>query len=165
VGFARGNWRAEGWGHERMRLSTKGRYGLRALLDMALFQNEGPVTLNNIAERQAISEGYLEQLMMPLKRAGIVRSIRGAQGGYLLARDAKDIMVGEIIRVLEGPIAPVACVDEEHPEICERASFCATRMVWEKVRDSISGVLDSYSLEDLVQESKKHGEAENMYFI
>ena len=148
-----------------MKLSTKGRYGLRALLDMAIYQNEGPVTLNNIAAREDISEGYLEQLMMPLKRAGIVKSIRGAQGGYLLSRNPKDVTVGEIIRVLEGPIAPVACVDEENPEECERSSFCATRMVWEKVRDSISGVLDSFSLEDLVQETKKHGEKENMYFI
>jgi Rrf2 family protein len=132
---------------------------------MALCQSEGPVTLNNIAERQGISEGYLEQLMMPLKRAGLVKSVRGAQGGYLLARDSKEITVGEVIRALEGPIAPVACVDEQNPEECERSSFCATRMVWAKVRDSISGVLDSFTLADLVQETKKHGEAENMYFI
>jgi Rrf2 family protein len=148
-----------------MKLSTKGQYGLRALLDMAIYQNEGPVTLNNIAERQDISEGYLEQLMMPLKRAGIVKSIRGAQGGYLLTKDPKNVTVGEIIRVLEGPIAPVACVDEENPEECARSSFCATRIVWAKVRDSISEVLDSFTLEDLIQESKKHGDAENMYFI
>ena len=148
-----------------MKLSTKGQYGLRALLDMAIYQNEGPGTLNNIAERQGISEGYLEQLMMPLKRAGIVKSIRGAHGGYLLTKDPKNVTVGEIIRVLEGPIAPGACVDEENPEACVRSSFCATRIVWAKVRDSISGVLDSFSLEDLVQESKKHGDAENMYFI
>lgn len=148
-----------------MKLSTKGRYGLRALLDMAIFQHEGPVALNNIAERQGISEGYLEQLMMPLKRAGIVKSVRGAQGGYLLSKDPKEVTVGEIIRVLEGPIAPVACVSEEYPEPCERSSSCVTRLVWEKVRDSISGVLDSYSLADLVDESNKHGDAENMYFI
>ncbi len=148
-----------------MKLSTKGQYGLRALLEIAIYQNEGPVTLNNIAARQDISEGYLEQLMMPLKRAGIVKSVRGAQGGYLLSKNPKEVTVGEVIRVLEGPIAPVACVDEENPEECVRASFCVTRIVWEKVRDSISGVLDSFSLEDLVQESKKHGEAENMYFI
>lgn len=148
-----------------MKLSTKGRYGLRALLDMAIYQGNGPVTLNNVAERQGISEGYLEQLMMPLKRAGIVRSVRGAQGGYLLSKDPKDITVGEIIRVLEGPIAPVACVSEDFPEECERAGSCVTRIVWEKVRDSISEVLDSYTLEGLVQESKKHGESENMYFI
>ncbi len=148
-----------------MKLSTKGQYGLRALLEIAIYQNEGPVTLNNIAARQDISEGYLEQLMMPLKRAGIVKSVRGAQGGYLLAKNPKEVTVGEVIRVLEGPIAPVACVDEENPEECVRADFCVTRIVWEKVRDSISGVLDSFSLEDLVQESKKRGEAENMYFI
>jgi Rrf2 family protein len=148
-----------------MKLSTKGQYGLRALLEIAIYQNEGPVTLNNIAARQDISEGYLEQLMMPLKRAGIVKSVRGAQGGYLLSKNPKEVTVGEVIRVLEGPIAPVACVDEENPEECVRADFCVTRIVWEKVRDSISGVLDSFSLEDLVQESKKRGEAENMYFI
>lgn len=148
-----------------MKLSTKGRYGLRALLDMAIYQNNGPVTLNNIAERQGISEGYLEQLMMPLKRAGIVRSVRGAQGGYLLSKDPKDVTVGEIIRVLEGPIAPVACVNEDFPEVCERSGSCVTRLVWEKVRDSISEVLDSFTLEGLVQESKKLGDGDNMYFI
>ena len=148
-----------------MKLSTKGRYGLRALLDMAIYQSNGPVTLNNIAERQGLSEGYLEQLMMPLKRAGIVRSVRGAQGGYLLSKDPKDITVGEIIRVLEGPIAPVACVNEDFPEECARAGSCVTRIVWEKVRDSISEVLDSYTLQGLVEESQKHGETENMYFI
>lgn len=148
-----------------MKLSTKGRYGLRALLDMAIYQNGGPVTLNEIAERQGISEGYLEQLMMPLKRAGVVRSVRGAQGGYLLSKEPKDITVGEIIRVLEGPIAPVACVNEDFPEACERSGSCVTRIVWEKVRDSISEVLDSYTLQGLVEESKKHDETENMYFI
>jgi Rrf2 family cysteine metabolism transcriptional repressor len=147
-----------------MKLSTKGQYGLRALLDMAVYQHQGPVALNNIADREGISEGYLEQLMMPLKRAGIVKSVRGAQGGYLLSKAPKDVTVGEIIRVLEGPIAPVACVNEDFPEACERSSSCVTKLVWAKVRDSISEVLDSYSLEDLVQESKKHT-GSDMYFI
>nr|WP_028990878.1 Rrf2 family transcriptional regulator [Thermacetogenium phaeum] len=149
-----------------MKLSTKGRYGLRAVLDMALHKSEGPITLNSIAERQGISEGYLEQLMMPLKRAGLVKSVRGAQGGYVLAKEPKDITVGEVIRALEGPIAPVACVSEDYPEECERAEGCVTRLVWAKVRDSIAEVLDSFTLEDLVQESRKHtGQSSYMYYI
>jgi Rrf2 family cysteine metabolism transcriptional repressor len=153
-----------------MKLSTKGRYGLRAVLDMATFQDEqGPITLSSIADRQSISEGYLEQLMVPLKKAGVVKSVRGAQGGYLLAREPQQITVGEIIRVLEGPIAPMACVSEEFPEPCDRSEGCVTKEIWEKVRDSISSVLDSYSLADLVAETKKNEEKRrlnpNMYYI
>jgi Rrf2 family cysteine metabolism transcriptional repressor len=149
-----------------MKLSTKGRYGLRAALDMALYEHTGPITLNSIAERQGISEGYLEQLMVPLKRAGVVRSVRGAQGGYLLAKEPRDVTVGEIIRTLEGPIAPVGCVNEDFPEACDRYDFCVTRKVWAKVRDSISEVLDSFTLEDLVRDSHDSEErAKDMYFI
>ena len=115
-----------------MKLSTKGQYGLRALLDMAIYQNEGPVTLNNIAARQDISEGYLEQLMMPLKRAGIVKSVRGAQGGYLLAKRPEGSHGGRGYPCSGGPIAPVACVDEENPEECVRAELlCDTHSVGE----------------------------------
>ena len=93
-----------------MKLSTRGRYGLRAMLDIAINQGDGPTTLPSISERQGISVGYLEQLMVPLKKEGLIRSVRGAQGGYLLAREPEKITVGDIIRALEGPIAPVACV-------------------------------------------------------
>jgi Rrf2 family protein len=149
-----------------MKFSTKGRYGLRAILDMAIYQNSGPITLNSIAERQGLSEGYLEQLMAPLKKSGIVKSIRGAQGGYILAKQPKDITTGEIIRALEGPIAPVGCVSEDYPEECERAEGCVTRMVWAKVRDSIAVTLDSLTLQDLVEESKKQTEKGHyMYYI
>ncbi|MDA8335354.1 MAG: Rrf2 family transcriptional regulator [Peptococcaceae bacterium] len=148
-----------------MKLSTKGTYGLRAVLDIAIHQRSGPVALNSIAKREDISEGYLEQLMALLKRAGIVRSVRGAQGGYLLTRNPKDLTVGEIIRVLEGPVAPVACVAGDNPEECHRAASCVTRLVWEKLAECISGVLDSFRLEDLVQEAAKRGEQENMYYI
>ncbi|MGI6065373.1 MAG: RrF2 family transcriptional regulator [Bacillota bacterium] len=139
-----------------MHISTKGRYGLRAMLDISLNHGKDPITLNNIAQRQGLSEGYLEQLMIPLKRSGLVRSMRGAQGGYILARKPSDITVGEIIRALEGPISPVACVSEDYPEECERADSCVTRIVWAKLRDSVAEVLDSFSLEDLVQESNKY---------
>ena len=141
-----------------MRLSTRGRYGLRAMLDMAIDQSDGPITLNSISERQGVSIGYLEQLMVPLKKEGLIRSVRGAQGGYLLARDPKDIPVGDIIRALEGPIAPVACVSEDYPEECDRAEGCVTRLVWAKVRDSIVEVLDSLTLYALVEEARKNSE-------
>ncbi len=138
-----------------MKLSTRGRYGLRAMLEMALSMNEGPVVLRTIAERQGISERYLEQLLIPLKKAGLIKSIRGSQGGYVLKRDPRNITVGDIIRVLEGPIAPVECVNEADPEECKRAGYCVTRKIWSEVRDSIIKVLESYTLEDLVVESRK----------
>ncbi|HHW28054.1 MAG TPA: Rrf2 family transcriptional regulator [Syntrophomonadaceae bacterium] len=138
-----------------MKLSTRGRYGLRAMLDIAINQGDGPITLHSISERQGISVGYLEQLMVPLKKEGLIRSVRGAQGGYLLAREPEKITVGDIIRALEGPIAPVACVSEDFPEECDRAEGCVTRLVWAKVRDSIAEVLDSLTLADLIEEANK----------
>ena len=138
-----------------MKLSTRGRYGLRAMLDIAINQGDGPITLHSISERQGISVGYLEQLMVPLKKEGLIRSVRGAQGGYLLAREPEKITVGDVIRALEGPIAPVACVSEDFPEECDRAEGCVTRLVWAKVRDSIAEVLDSLTLADLIEEANK----------
>jgi len=138
-----------------VKLSTRGRYGLRAMIDMAKSEDKGPIATHTIAERQGISERYLEQLMVPLKRAGLVKSIRGSQGGYILGKSPDCITAGDIIRVLEGPIAPVECVSESNPEACDRADFCVTRVIWTKVRDSIAEVLDSYSLADLVQESQQ----------
>ncbi len=138
-----------------MKLSTKGRYGLRAMLDLAQNKEEGPIASHTIAQRQDISERYLEQLLIPLKKAGLVKSIRGSQGGYVLGKAARDISVGDIIRVLEGPLAPVDCVNEVNPDDCKRADHCVTRLIWAKVRDSVAEILDSYSLEDLVDESHK----------
>lgn len=137
-----------------MKFSTKGRYGLRAMLEMAVNRGQGPVALHAIARNQGISERYLEQLFIPLKRAGLVKSIRGSQGGYVLKRDPKDITVGDIIRILEGPISPVECVNEEDPEKCSREARCVTRKIWTEVRESINGILDSYTLADLVIESQ-----------
>lgn len=140
-----------------MKLSTKGRYGLRAMLEMALNEDhKQPMATRTIAERQGISERYLEQLFIPLKQSGLVRSVRGAQGGYILGRDPKDISVGDIIRVLEGPIAPVDCVNEVNPDQCERLNCCVTRDVWLKLRDAMSEVLDSYTLEYLAEETRHH---------
>ena len=138
-----------------MKLSTRGRYGLRAMIDMAQNQDKSPMATRTIAAREGLSERYLEQLMVPLKRAGLVKSVRGSQGGYILARDPRDITAGDVIRVLEGPIAPVDCVSEASPEACTRSDYCVTRTLWTKVRGSSAGVLDSYTLADLAEESRQ----------
>ena len=138
-----------------MKLSTKGRYGLRAMIDMASCEDNTPIATRCIAEREGLSERYLEQLMVPLKRAGLIKSVRGSQGGYILARDPQDITAGDIIRVLEGPIAPVECVSEFNPEKCTRSDICVTRTLWSQVRDSSAQVLDSYTLADLARESQR----------
>lgn len=138
-----------------MKLSTRGRYGLRAMIDMAMSDDELPIATRAIAEREGLSERYLEQLMVPLKRAGLIKSVRGSQGGYVLAKNPEDVTAGDIVRILEGPIAPVECVSEINPEICSRSDYCVTRTLWSKVRDSIAQVLDSYTLADLARESKK----------
>jgi len=149
-----------------MKLSTKGEYGVRAMFDIAQRHGEGPISLKSIAERQEISEHYLEQLIAGLRKAGLVKSTRGAQGGYILAREPDEIKVGDIIRVLEGPIAPVDCVCEEEPEKCARAETCVTRGIWEKLRDSISSVLDAISLADMVKEAEELKSKEtNMFYI
>ncbi|KLU62851.1 HTH-type transcriptional regulator CymR [Peptococcaceae bacterium CEB3] len=150
-----------------MKLSTRGRYGLKAMFDLAVHMGEGPVSLKSIAERQDISEHYLEQLIAGLRKAGLVKSVRGAQGGYVLGREPAKIRVGDVIRVLEGPIAPVDCVSEEDPECCAKAEHCVTRTIWEKVRDSISEVLDSITLEDMVKDAEKMDKERKyyMYYI
>ncbi|WP_418792280.1 RrF2 family transcriptional regulator [Phosphitispora sp. TUW77] len=138
-----------------MRISTKGHYVVQAMFELAQHYGMGPVPLKIIAGRQEISEHYLERLIAGLRKAGLVSSVRGSQGGYILARDPADIKVGDIVRVLEGPIAPVECVNNNETEHCVRSQFCITRGVWEKVRDSIEDVLDSISLADMCEQAKK----------
>ena len=135
-----------------MKLSTKGRYGLKAMLDLAIHNSEGQIALRNIAERQDISENYLEQLFSTLKKAELVKSTRGAQGGYVLANKPENITVGSILRALEGSLAPVDCVMENDPVKCCREDICVTKFIWEKIRDSVNGVVDSITLNDLVQD-------------
>ena len=147
-----------------MKLSTRGRYGLRAMIDMALNEGKDPVATHTIAEREGISERYLEQLMVPLKRAGLVKSIRGSQGGYVLAGNPREITAGDVIRVLEGPIAPVDCVSESNPESCNRADYCVTRLLWAEIRDSIARILDSYTLADLAAQSQKLSSNDNFIY-
>lgn len=133
-----------------MKISTKGRYALRLMLDLALNADDELVRVKDIAERQHISEKYLEQIISPLKKAGLVRSLRGAQGGYRLAGKPGDYTVGMILRITEGGMAPVACLDD--PEnLCERAQDCVTLRVWEMLDDAIKGVIDHVTLQNLVE--------------
>ncbi len=137
-----------------MKLSTKGRYGLRAMIDLARYSEEMPVSISCIAARQGLSEGYLEQLVALLRKAGLVKSIRGASGGYVLTRAAKEISVGDILRALEGSLEPVKCSAFYEGEGCTAAGGCVTKYVWQKINDSINRTVDEMSLEELVNESK-----------
>ena len=147
-----------------MKLSTRGRYATRALLDLALHRDEEPVLLKDIARRQQISLSYLEHLVAPLIAGGIVRSTRGAKGGVSLARSPEEIRLDEIIQLLEGSIAPVECVI--NPEVCSRSESCVTRDVWSELKRAINGVLQSVTLQDLVERQKKKQQFETaMYHI
>jgi Rrf2 family protein len=138
-----------------MKLSTKGRYGLRAVLDLAVHADEEAVALSQIAERQQISMNYLEQLIAKLKKAGIVTGIRGAQGGYMLARPADEVSVGDILRALEGDLNPVDCSEVNSDSICNHSDSCVTKYVWKRISDSINEAVDGIRLSELVNESKK----------
>jgi len=139
-----------------LKISTKGRYGLRAVLDIALHDDgETPVSLTEIAERQYVSVNYLEQLMTKLKKANIVKGVRGAQGGYHMARPADEISVGEVLRALEGSLEPVDCAEIMTDGIpCEGAKACVTKFVWKRIGDAINDAVDHLMLSDLVDEGK-----------
>ncbi len=147
-----------------MKLSTKGQYGTRALLDLALHRDEEPILLKVIAKRQQISLVYLEHLIAPLIAGGIVRSTRGAKGGISLVKTPEEIKLSEVIQLLEGSIAPVECVN--NPEVCTRSELCVTRDVWGELKKAIDGVLESTTLQDLVERQKrKERSGEVMYYI
>lgn len=149
-----------------MKLSTKGRYGLKAMFELALHYGEGPIPLKNIAEVQEISEHYLEQLIAVLKKNGLVSSVRGAQGGYMLIDSPRKITVGNVIRALEGDLAPVDCINEAGGGKCNKENRCVTRMVWEKINDSINSVIDSITLEDMIEEHNRiNSNSDFMYYI
>ncbi|MFU0823984.1 RrF2 family transcriptional regulator [Clostridium sp.] len=132
-----------------MKLSTKGRYGVKAMVDLAIRYGGNPVSIKSIAERQNLSEFYLEQLFAPLRRAKLIKSIRGAQGGYILSRPPKDITVADIINVLEGPIEISSCLDKAE---CDNMDICPTRLLWEKIRKSIDDVTSSITLQDMADD-------------
>jgi Rrf2 family cysteine metabolism transcriptional repressor len=137
-----------------MKLSTREQYGVRAMVELARFYGQGPLPLAEVSRLQNISLAYLEQIVAPLREAGLVMSTRGAHGGYHLAHEPRAITVGDVLRALEGPIAPVQCVSEvRQADRCEREEVCLTRSVWEKVRDSIVNALDSTTLADLIEQA------------
>ena len=147
-----------------MKLSTKGRYGTRALLELALHYGEGPVPLRIISRRQQISLQYLEHIITPLVAAGIIGSAPGARGGVWLAKSPQEVNLSEVIGILEGSMAPSECVN--NPEICDRSELCVTRDIWRKLKIVINGVLESTTLQDLVERQKKKEQPEEvMYHI
>ncbi len=139
-----------------MKVSTRGEYGMRAMVELSRHFGSGPTSLAAVAQASSVPPAYLEQLIGPLRKAGLVVSKRGAHGGYELARDPGEIAIGDVYRVLEGPVAPMDCVSEEEPEeLCPLIDGCVTRLAWLKVRDSISTVLDSTTLADLLEEGRQ----------
>ncbi len=132
-----------------MKISTKGRYALRLMLDLALNEKEEPIRVKEIAGRQEISDKYLEQIISVLTKAGFVRSMRGPQGGYRLTKTAQEYTVGSILRLTEGNLCPVACLEDE-VNLCERKDECMTLPLWEKMDAAIKGVIDNITLQDLI---------------
>jgi Rrf2 family transcriptional regulator, cysteine metabolism repressor len=147
-----------------MKLSTRTRYGMRALLDLAINSTGSPVQLKDIASRQQISLSYLEHLVIPLISAGILKSTRGAKGGIELAKPPNSILLKEILEVLEGPLAPVDCLKDE--KNCPRSCYCATRDVWNDLKKAMENVLSASTLLDLVNRQKnKEVKQDSMYYI
>lgn len=147
-----------------MKLSTRGRYGLRTLLDLALHQDDGLILLKDIARRQEFSLAYLEHLIAPLISAGLVKSTRGVRGGVSLNKSPAEIKLDEAVQLLEGTIAPVDCVN--HPELCHRSAFCVTHDLWVEMKEAMSHVLNSTTLQDLVDRHRQKGQIESgLYYI
>ena len=132
-----------------MKISTKGRYALRLMLDVALHSHGAAVPLRDVAQRQEISDKYLEQIISILNKAGFVRSVRGPQGGYALQQTPDKYTVGMILRLTEGSLSPVECLDD-NGAFCEREENCVTQILWKKLDDAIKGVVDHITLEDLM---------------
>lgn len=140
-----------------MKISTKGRYALRLMMDLAENNTGSPISLKDVAKRQDISDKYLEQIISILNKAGYVRSVRGAQGGYMLKMEPQNYTVGMILRQTEGSLAPVACIEDDEI-VCDRRQQCVTSIVYKKINDAISGVVDNITLQDLVDwQNEKNG--------
>jgi Rrf2 family protein len=147
-----------------VKLSTRTRYGTRALLELALHSGREPVSLKDIAGKQQISLPYLEQLIAPLISGGLIRSTKGPKGGITLARKPGNIKLSEITHLLEGSVAPVECID--NPEVCKRSEFCATRDIWSELKDVMDDYLEATTLQDLVEKQKsKSRKEQSMYYI
>ena len=146
-----------------MKVSTKGDYGVRALVELAHHFGEGPVQSAGIASRQEIPEPYLDQLLTTLRRAGFIRSVRGPQGGHALIREPHDVKLSEVMISLEGSLAPIACVDD--PDACTRDGGCVQREVWEQVRDATQAILENVSIGDLADKERRHNRNGGRYYI
>ncbi|OIO39270.1 MAG: hypothetical protein AUJ75_01505 [Candidatus Omnitrophica bacterium CG1_02_49_10] len=142
-----------------MKLSTKATYGTRAIFDIAVNSAKGPVSIKDISKRQDISVAYLEQLLNKLKKKGFLKSTRGPKGGYMLAKNPKDIRMGDVVRTLEGSVYPVDCVDGSDSG-CSRVEDCAMRILWKRLADSMKKVLDSTTLKDLKAEAERKAKVE-----
>ncbi len=140
-----------------MKLSTKSTYGLRAILDIALESKNSALSIMDISKRENISISYLEQLLNRLRREGLVRSVRGPKGGYLLSKKPNDITVGDVVKILEGDISPVYCIAsrKDLKNICDRSRSCATKVVWAKLGKAMNDCLESMTLKDLCAEARK----------
>jgi len=149
-----------------VKFSAKGEYGIRAILDIALRGEQGPVQVKEIARRQCIPERFLEQVMASLKKSGLVKSIRGARGGYLLTKAPEQISLADIIQALEGPLSLMKCTSDETPQHCDQFSLCVIRDIWKDVQSSILEALDSITVADICKRMRqKEGSLNYMYHI
>ncbi len=135
-----------------MKLSTRSRYGTRMMLDLAQRYDQGPVQIGEVSKRENISVKYLEQLIIPLKKANFIKSVRGPKGGHMLAKPPEEITVGEIVRILEGEINLSSCI--EHPEVCDRTTRCLTRGVWEEATKAMYDKLNSVTLSKMINDDR-----------
>ena len=142
-----------------MKLSSRSRYGFRAILELAVDYGKGPLQIKTIAKREDISNKYLEQLIAMLKASGLVRSIRGPRGGYELTRPPNEVKLSDVFKTLEGPVVTVECL--EHPEFCPRCTDCVTRQVWAEMQGAMMGVLESKTLQDLVDRTQLVDKSDN----
>ncbi len=143
-------------------MSTRGRYGLRAIIDMAIHQEQGPVSLREIASRQNLSENYLEHLVASLRRGNLLNSVRGPMGGYYLARNPDSITLGEIIRILEGPIAPVECSLSQE-EKCASPEDCFVHRLWQNLSREVNEIFDKRTLGDLLEDAHSYKNIEGCF--
>ena len=141
-----------------MGISTKSTYGIRAMFELALRHTKGPISVAYISEKENISVTYLEQLLSKLRRNGLVKSIRGPKGGYILAKKPKEISVGDIVRALDGDITPIHCiVNKSSSRSCKMIDRCVTKSVWKRLKDTMDNFLDGVTLKDLCNDAKKMG--------
>jgi Rrf2 family protein len=136
-----------------MKISTKIRYGTRAMLELACHYGEGPIELREIAKREDISLKYLEQVIVPLRTAGLVKSARGSKGGYALAKHPSEIYLKDLVETLDGPLNLIECLKD--PKVCQKVPYCITRDIWQEVSEAIDGIFHSVTLEDMVHRKKE----------